>query len=243
MISKLKSILHFIIDYSLFWSIYANFRLFPFRVAIKMPVLCSSKLSICGFSGRYILDVDKISFGMIRIGISPTFLSRSGDANTTINNHGEIVFRGPVTINRAAKIFVENGATLDLGSDVLISNHCFIIVKKSICIGQGSRIAHFSQLCDSNFHFIEDLTTNVISPRLAPIVIGRYNWIANRTIVNKGTITPDFTIISNGSFLSKDYSNIGENMILAGQPAKVVRPNLRRVWELDRELLLECEFE
>lgn len=243
MISKLKSILHFIIDYSLFWSIYANFRLFPFRVAIKMPILCSSKLTIRGFSGEYILDSETIYPGMIRIGISQKILYRKGDSNTTITNHGKIIFRGSAQINSSSRLFVENGGLLDIGNEVVISNHTFVIVAKSVKIGEGTRVAHFSQICDSNFHFTEDLTSDLVYPRSASISIGRYNWIANRSIINKGTITPDYTIVSNGSLLSKDYSIIGENMVLAGQPAKVVKSNVRRVWDTEREKVLESEME
>ncbi|MGL4994252.1 MAG: acyltransferase [Bacteroidales bacterium] len=242
MISKLKAIIHFICDYSLIWSIYANFRIFPFRVAIKMPIFCSSKLSIRGFSGKYFIDSDKIYPGMIRLATSQNILFRSGDPDTTITNHGIVIFRGSAIINRSSRLLVEDGAILEIGNEVLISNHTYIFVTKKIVLGDGSRITHFCQISDSNFHFIEDLTTGLIFPRSAQIKIGRYNWIANRSIINKGTITPDHTIVSNGSLLSKDYSSIGENMVLAGQPAKVVKSNVRRVWNLDRERQLEREL-
>ena len=49
-----------------------------------------------------------------------------------------------------------------------------------------------------------------------------------KSIVMKGTKTSNYTIIGANSFLSKDYSDLKEYSLIAGQPAKLVKENVYR---------------
>jgi hypothetical protein len=47
-------------------SIYVNFRLLPFKQAIKMPIIVSRKTTLSSLSGS--VSLDKLKTGSIRIG-------------------------------------------------------------------------------------------------------------------------------------------------------------------------------
>ena len=51
-----------------------------------------------------------------------------------------------------------------------------------------------------------------------------------------GTKLPDRVIVTSNSLLNKDYtSSIPSYSLIGGIPAKLLRTNVRRIYELDRE--------
>lgn len=51
------------------------------------------------------------------------------------------------------------------------------------------------------------------------------------------TITPANCTIASNTLCNKDYSGFGENIIIGGIPAKLLRKNITRDWEGESALL------
>lgn len=80
-------------------------------------------------------------------------------------------------------------------------------------------------------YYMKDLLSNKILEKDTLINIGSFNWIGNRCSIMKGTITPNNVIIASNSLCNKDYSLTPEFSVLAGSPAKVVKNNIKRLFE------------
>ena len=50
------------------------------------------------------------------------------------------------------------------------------------------------------------------------------------------TITSNFCIIASNSLTNKDYTLLGKNILIGGIPAKLLKNNISREWEGEREL-------
>lgn len=86
---------------------------------------------------------------------------------------------------------------------------------------------------DTNHHFV--IYNNQVTPREKAITIGDYCWIGNNSTIGKGCVLPNNTIIAAKSFISKDYTELGENCLLAGCPAKVKQNGIRRLYNIEIE--------
>jgi acetyltransferase-like isoleucine patch superfamily enzyme len=79
-------------------------------------------------------------------------------------------------------------------------------------------------LSTSDFHSIIDLDSG---KRINPpnsIKIGNDNWITNHILIRKGAEIANFTVVSPYSIVNKKFEN--SHIILAGQPAKIVKENI-----------------
>jgi acetyltransferase-like isoleucine patch superfamily enzyme len=71
------------------------------------------------------------------------------------------------------------------------------------------------QILDTDFKSTYNVITNTTNVSEKPIVIGKNNWLCFGSKILKGSVTPDYCIISAGTIINKDYSDIGELAILS----------------------------
>jgi Acetyltransferase (isoleucine patch superfamily) len=112
----------------------------------------------------------------------------------------------------------------------------------SITIGDRVAITWDCQIMDTSFHYIEDVEFHSINPLTKKIVIGSYVWVGNRTTISKGSIIPDQSIVASNSLVNKDFSREGQFCMFAGMPAKVVKRNVKRIWNEQEESILDKQF-
>ena len=76
-------------------TLYLNFRSFPFKQAIKLPVVVAPNVIFVSLKGHMRID-GEVRFGMIQIGFNGAGTARH--IPTSIENEGTIVFSGPFSI-------------------------------------------------------------------------------------------------------------------------------------------------
>lgn len=211
-------------------SIYFNFKLFPFKQAVKMPILLFGKCDInIGQNGKIKFDSIK-NFASMIIGNSFTGLERynSRNSRTYISICGTINVSGvKQAIGNGCKIVVDSGAELILGDHVVINNLTKIACQKKISIGDLSSISWECQIFDTNFHYIVN-DDGSVNQKCGIISIGKSCWIGNRCTIQKNTVLGDYCTLASNSVINKDYSSI-ENGTFAGSPAKMVARGKIRV--------------
>ena len=219
---------------------YFNFRSMPFSQARHLPVYIYSHTQFQTLSG--VVEIDgKVRPGMVKIGKRED----RGNGITTIRNHGILKFGDGVTIMQGCDIYVGPQGVLEIGTKSRIRENVFIYASSRVSIGDFTGIAYQTTISDDDFHFVIDSSTGKITDSKAPITIGNRNWIGSRTAVKKGTITPDNIIIASSySLLDRDYrGTVPEYSAIGGVPARVLRNDLRRVFDINAERTLERHFE
>ena len=114
--------------------------------------------------------------------------------------------------------YSEFGKNLTLGRGVFINLGCRFQDTGGITIGDGTLIGHGSTLTTLN-HDVDPARRADMIP--APIRIGRKVWIGAAVTIVPGVTIGDGAIVGAGAVVTKD---VPANSIVAGVPAKLIRP-------------------
>ncbi len=217
-----------IFSHNIFAIIYFNFKMLPWRQALKMPFDFGGKIKFNRLNGRIKL-LGPISTSMIKIGFhgSDMFPNNS----TIVDLCGELVIKGSnIRIGRGSVLRIESNGSCIFDHNSLIGANGLILCEKKIEIGADLISAWNCQIMDTDTHSIKDIETGHTNPRSCPIKIGSRCWIGNHVIINKGTVIPDDCTVSSMTLCNKDYSEkVTPFSILGGIPAKVLAIGKKRL--------------
>ena len=173
------------------------------------------------------LFISQFVTGLWRLLMARIYLARcnrigrlvSVNGRPLIRNKGFIYLDSEVriwsNINRA-KIFVDKGASLKVGSNSRI-NGVHISASHEVVIGQNVRIAPYTVIMDSDYH---DVNNHFAEGAKLPIVIEDNVWLALRSTVLKGVTIGRGAVVAAGAVVTKD---VPPYTVVAGVPAKVIK--------------------
>lgn len=208
-------------------SIYFNLHYFPFKVAVKLPVLFLSRVKLVEMGGRIDLK-GKVRTGMVLYGSHGNcHYEHTASGCVWANRGGVCVFSEHNSFCKGISIEIGRFGHLELGENVYFGPVVRISCFEKIVINANSRIAWETILMDTDFHSTINTETNQRSKLTKPIIIGRNNWIGTRSMVMKGTQTPDYCIASARSMLNKAY-DVPSYSLIGGTPAKFIKEHLFR---------------
>ena len=210
------------------YTIYLNFRSFPLRQAICLPIFVYGHPRFYGLTGDMLIK-GKITPGMIHFNRVMTGAPSNMSVQSEILNLGTIIFHGKGLIGTGNKIKVASSAVLEVGANFKITDMCNIGCCSKIFIGEQSWVVHRCQVIDSNFHYVSNWEKGMVPKQTAPIFIGKGCWICNTTTITGGAVLPNFTIVASNSLVGKDYSFVPESSMIGGIPAKLIKTGLRKV--------------
>lgn len=212
-----------------------NFSLFPLNIAKKLPIYIYKDVNFLN-TGTIRITAEKIHPGMIKINA----LNWRSKSKTQIENHGTIIFKGNCRFFGGVNLTVLKSGNVSLGNECTICENVIIFSENSIKIGNRTDITFNSIVTDTNSHFTVSTEKGVVYSPLKTVEIGNFNWIGNNCSIKPGTKTPDHTIVASSySVLTKDYtSTIKPYSIIGGCPAKLIKENTARVWDVDQEQIL-----
>lgn len=208
------------------YTLYFNFIFLPFKQAIRFPVFIYGWPKLYAQMGN-IECIGECYSGMVRLNVSFAGGPQYAMGNTELTIWGKIIFRGKCLIGSGDKIVV--GGILDMGKDTKLMNAVNVTAHMFVRIDEHSRIAHRSQILDSNYHYIADFRHNVVKRLAHPIKIGKYCWVCNSTTITGGAVIPDKIIVASNSLVNKNLSEIPEESIVGGVPAKLVATGFRKI--------------
>lgn len=221
----MKKYLQFLLKLNL-KTIYFNLKYLPFRQAIKLPVLVSSKVSLRKTSGQLIIDCP-IRTGLIQLGYGDIGIFDNKKSRSIWKVSGTVIFKGKCIIGHGSKISVGSSGKLIFGKNFAVAAETSIVAFSEIIFGNNCLLSWDILVMDTDFHKLKDESGNIINePR--PIVIGDHVWIGCRCLVLKGTIIPNNCVIGADSNVNKVLEK--DNCLYIGNPCKMVKENIS--WEL-----------
>lgn len=197
------------------------------NIIIKL-ILKTKNISIIGKSkirvkkGAKLEMADKNSRFVLGFGDSTTASFPYSGINFNLMKNSTLKIKGAVIVGLNSAVTVEDDACLEIGDGTYIGAKTHIRVGKHIKIGNHVAIAWNVTIMDSDFHdfFVDGINKNVAKD----IVIEDDVWIGNNVIILKGVTIGKNAIIGAGSVVTKD---VPSNCAVAGNPAKVIRENVR----------------
>ncbi len=221
--------------YSVNWikTLYFNFKKFPLKTAKKLPVFFYGPVKISSISGQILINAP-IRKAMIGFG-QPYEMNTVHKGIAEINLSGTLVFNGHVQFGKDYFVYIKEGAFCEFGHMASLASSGKVICVEKISLGNYARLGSECQIIDTNFHAMIDTENGKVFKMTEPIKIGNYNFISNRVSIMKGTVTPDYFTIASNSLCTKDYSSLGENTMIGGIPAKLLKNNISRDWKGEME--------
>ena len=125
-----------------------------------------------------------------------------------------------------SKVFIGKDCGLNMGLYAIINNN----YKKShkLQIGNGVFIGKDVIIRTSDGHAIIDPNTKLAINEPRDVIIGNNVWIGARNVLLKGSYISDGSIIGAQSTVSRQFKT--PNVIIAGNPAKIIKTNI--IWDV-----------
>ncbi len=234
-VRKLRTKIRFFRSVNWIKTYYFNYKMFPNDIAKKLPVYFYGKIKLSSLKGKVIIDAP-ISKAMIGFGQAFEFPTTSkGTSELSLN--GTLVFKGNIQIGKDVSILIAKDAYFEMGHFSCLGSSGLVVCKNKIVLKEYVRVGFQVQFIDTTIHQLIDMTTNKKMPLSAPIFLDSYNWVGNRTTIMKNTKTSANCIIASNSLINKDYTKFGNNILIGGIPAKLLKENISRDWEGEQERL------
>ncbi|WP_290626855.1 transferase [Altibacter sp.] len=215
-------------------------KMFPWKTAKKLPVIFYGPIKFTNLKGVVRIDAP-IERGMIGFGQSFEFpTTRKGTAELSLQ--GTWVFKGHAHFGKDCTVLIREGAYCEFGHMGCLATNVKMMCTEKIVLGDWAGIGFESQIMDTTAHPMMNTETGEYYPMSGPITIGNYNSFSNRITIMPHTKTPDHCVIASNSLCNKDYTSLGNYILLGGIPAKLIKTNYARDWEGEKETLLDIKM-
>ena len=220
--------------FSLLKTVYFNFRLLPFKSAIRMPFAVSARVKIRGCKKGSITINGPLRPFMISLGFggSADLLHYNPKQSyLEVEEGSHLIFDGKAHFAPHFSVLVKNGATMKIGEGFSCNNGCKLSCVSGISFGANCLLGGDVVVRDSDGHKIfspaDGKTSLQEHPGSAPVTIGNHVWICNKSDILKGVSVGDDCVVSYGSLVVKSFGQ--SNQLIGGSPAKVLKEYI--VWE------------
>ncbi len=205
-------------------TIWFNFKALPFKQAIKLPIVISYNVKINRVGNIQLTD--SVHLGMVSIGVIRIPDYESNCLPIYFTNRGTFKIKGNLKIHPGVKMYIAPKACLSVGKRVIFGFYTKVFCYKSITIGDDFRMSWEGQMFDTDFHFLYNIEKDKYYQRIKPIVIGDSVFVGNRCTIGKGTVIPNGSVVSCVSKVSGDYSEHGDNLLISGNPATLIKKHI-----------------
>ena len=157
----------------------------------------------------------------VKIGIDNTGFATKHD-RTFLNLNGKLIFEGNFTIGKGCRFDISENGIVQVGKNGYIIGFSDFIISHGLKIGDNCAISWGCQFLDNDFHEFDyegrKTTTN------NEIVIGDNVWIGCKVSVYKGVKIANGCVIAANSVIKSSFTD--ENVLIAGNPAKIIKQNI-----------------
>ena len=200
-----------------------NFHYFPFKTALKLPVVVSHRTYLRELHGKVELP-EKVETAMIKIGFGDVGHYDRKRSRGIWQISGTVSFGGKASIGHGSKISVRGH--LSLGAGFNMTAESTIVCPKEIRFGEDCLLSWDILVMDTDEHPLYDMSNQRINPD-KPIHVGDHVWIGCKCVLLKGAEVPDNTIVAAGTLLTSAFA--GENQVIGSNPPSIIKREVH--WE------------
>ncbi len=231
-----------------------NFHYFPFKTALKLPVVVSHRTYLRELHGKVELP-EKVERAMIKIGFGDVGHYDRKRSRSIWQVSGIVGFGGKASIGHGSKLSVRGN--LCLGDGFNMTAESTIVCAKEIRFGNDCLLSWDILVMDTDEHPLynrhetarretrdrslslskgpcpevpcpvsNDMENERINPDKA-ILVGDHVWVGCKCVLLKGAEVPNDTVVAAGTLLTSSFA--GEHQVIGGNPPAVLKHDIR--WE------------
>ena len=200
-----------------------NLHYFPFKTALKLPVVVSHRTYLRELHGKVELP-EKVETAMVKIGFGDVGHYDRKRSRGIWQVSGTVSFGGKASIGHGSKLSVRGH--LSLGANFNMTAESTIVCAKEIRFGDDCLLAWDILVMDTDEHPLYDMESQRINPD-KPILVGDHVWIGCKCVLLKGAEVPSNTVLAAGTLLKTTFA--GEHQVIGGNPPTVLKRDVR--WE------------
>ena len=194
-----------------------NFHYFPFKTALKLPVVVSHRTYLRELHGKVVLP-EKVERAMIKIGFGDVGHYDRKRSRGIWQVSGMVSFSGKASIGHGSKLSVRGH--LSFGTDFNMTAESTIVCAKKITFGDDCLVAWDVLVMDTDEHPLYNKGDNRINPD-KPIIVGNHVWIGCKCVLLKGAEVPNDTVLAAGTLLKSAFA--GEQQVIGGNPPSILK--------------------
>ena len=111
------------------------------------------------------------------------------------------------------------GCNIHVGEGVYANFGCVILDVAEVFIGDNCLLAPQVGIYTAT-HPLDPIERNAGLEMAKPIRIGNNCWIGGRAVINPGVSLGDNVVVASGAVVTKSF---GDNVVIAGNPAKIIK--------------------
>lgn len=111
-------------------------------------------------------------------------------------------------------------SSIEIGNNVRLNNGFSIVALQKITIGDNVLVGLNFMVTDSDFHHLQPSERFHPNPPSEQVSIGNNVFIGTNVTVLKGVAIGDNSVVGSNSVVTK---NVPDNVIVAGNPARIIR--------------------
>lgn len=194
-----------------------NFHYFPFKTALKLPVVVSHRTYLRELHGKVELP-EKVGTAMVKIGFGDVGHYDRKRSRGIWQVSGKVSFGGKASIGHGSKLSVRGD--LKLGAGFNMTAESTIVCAKEIIFGDDCLLSWDVLVMDTDEHPLYNKDNERINPD-KPIVVGSHVWIGCKCILLKGAEVPNNTVLAAGTLLKSAFA--GDNQVIGGNPPSILK--------------------
>lgn len=125
---------------------------------------------------------------------------------------GNLIIPTSVTFRTGFAIYISNNGKIQIGENVFFNNYCSLTAMSTIKIGDNCIFGEGVKIYDHN-HVFKKIPELISTQgfKVGEVIIGNNCWIGSNTVLLKGTVIGDNSVISAGCVID---SSIPSNSIV-----------------------------
>lgn len=213
--------LSLLLDY--LYSLWFCLRVFPFGVAIRVPVNISRHVRL-GEVWRGCIDLQTpVRHNMLYVGHQGYSAVAEQEGLLHIGKGGRLIVEGTARLGQGIRLWIDSGSAIRLGDDFYCNKNCFLrACDADIRFGKEVLLGWDIEVNTTDGHQL--MVAGVAHPNHADICVGHHVWIASHVIVGKGAVLPDDTVVAARSLVNAKF--IETKTLIGGTPAKVLKQDV-----------------
>lgn len=202
-------------------TLYTNFKLFPFSIALKFPFKVSYKTKLVHLEKNTVNINGKISRGIIRFGFHGSEgLPGDRRSHLIIHKGSKVTFQGKAVFSEGCTLRVSGD--ISFGENFFCNKYSYISCGYKVSFGNDVLIGWNTVFRDNDGHTIIDSQGNE-KPHSKEVNIGNHTWIGAFSHVLRSSVGDDCVVAWRSCVVKSIMQN---GCIIGGYPAKIIEENI-----------------